>query len=299
MPDKNQIVYMLTPEDETKKLEQILYRRFHLSRKQLQQIKKGEHAWLDGHFVFLNTRGQSGQTMVVEILEDQEATVTGEQLPLNVLYEDTLFLAVNKPPGQVVHPNARYHSATLANAVVGYWEARGELRQFRAVSRIDRNTSGIVLIAKNRYAHQQLARLSAQQLVQKNYLGLIQGSFPVSTGEITAPIRVKPDSRVVREVHAEGREAKTLYKTLKQYARYSLVEFTLVTGRTHQIRVHCQSLGHPLLGDDLYGGSQELIARQALHCHSYCFTHPLSQETLSINAPLPDDMQVLVYAGND
>lgn len=284
------ITYTLQPEDEGKRFEQILSRRFHLSRKLLQKIKIGENAWADGKFVFLNTRGQAGQTLVIRLFEQESSTVKGESLPLDILYEDDLFLAVNKPAGQVVHPTSGHLSGTLANAVVGYWEKKGDSRPFRPVFRIDKDTSGVVLIALNRFAHQQLARIQTE----KKYLGLIQSSFPEDEGIIDSPIRLKPGSRIIREIHPDGQPAGTIYKTLQKLQDYSLVEFSLLTGRTHQIRVHCQSMGHPLLGDELYGGDRSIISRQALHSYSFSFIHPLKNRRIIIQAPLPDDIESLL-----
>ncbi len=286
--------YTLQAEDEGKKLEEILYRRFHFSRKVIQKIKIGENAWLDGVFVFLNTRGKPGQTLTVNIMGEESATINGEELPLSILYEDDLFLAVNKPPGQTVHPNSRYQSGTLANAVIGYWHSKNESRPFRPISRLDRNTSGIVLIAKTRFAHQQLAWQSSKTHVDKIYLGIVQGHYPLENGEFNGSIALKPDSKIVREINANGLPSLTRYQVLHHFSNYTLMEFTLITGRTHQIRVHCQGSGHPLLGDDLYGGDSTYIQRQALHCYTYSFNHPLNKGIVQIQAPLPADMSALI-----
>ncbi|KUO66322.1 MAG: RNA pseudouridine synthase [Gracilibacter sp. BRH_c7a] len=294
MDKDNLFIYQLQPEDEGKRFENLLARRFHFSRKVLQKIKIGQNVWVDGKFVYLNTRGQAGQTLVVKVSEDEDSTIVGENLPIDIIYEDSLFLAVNKPPGQVVHPNSLYKSGTLANAVVGYWESKGESRPFRPVSRIDRNTSGIVLIAKSRYAHQQLARVSVKNQVEKKYLGVVGGSFPLDKGVFDSPIGVQPGSKIVREIHPQGQLALTLFETIQRFSDYTLMMFILITGRTHQIRVHCQHSGYPLLGDELYGGDMRYIARQALHCHSYSFVNPLSGKNITIKAPLPEDMQSLL-----
>lgn len=286
--------YTLKEEDEGRKYIDILLRRFHFSRKVLQKLKAGENVWVNGEFVYLTTRGKAGQTLTVNLVESESSTIQGEELPLDILYEDSLFLAVNKPAGQIVHPNSRYPSGTLANAVVGYWGKKGEHRPFRPISRIDRNTSGIVFIAKNRYAHQQIAYLSAREQVQKKYLGFVQGRFSQDKGELSLPIRLKKGSKIVREIHEQGLPSLTLYQSLRYFQAYSLVEFILLTGRTHQIRVHCQGSGHPLLGDDLYGGDTTYIQRQALHCSSYAFTHPLTNKYLEVKAPLPEDMKALL-----
>jgi len=305
MTTENFFMYTLKPEDDGRKLQDLLVRRFHFSRKVIQKLKIGEKAWLDGKFTYLTSRGRAGQTLVLDIREEESTTVQAESLPLDILYEDHFFLAVNKAPGMVVHPNSGYPSGTLANAVAYLWESRGESRPFRPIFRIDRNTSGIVLIAKSRFAHQQLCALSARGQVQKKYLGIVQGRFPGNTGSraggegetagaFTLPIRRKPGSKIQRETHEEGLPAETRYRVVKHFKGYTLLEFMLVTGRTHQIRVHCQSSGHPLLGDDLYGGDTKLISRQALHCSTYTFSHPVGGSEIRITAPLPEDMRRLL-----
>ncbi len=235
--------------------------------------------------------------MTVDFSEDKAISTT-QKMRLRYIFEDEILMAVNKPPGQVVHPTSIYREGTLANSVIGYWQRNDLSIPFRPISRIDKNTSGIVMIAKNRYAHQQLAWLSEHNLVEKKYLGLASGHLESLSGKISLPIRLAANSRIVREIHPDGQSALTLYKVLEQYAQYSLLEFTLITGRTHQIRVHCQAIGHSLLGDDLYGGSTELIARQALHSFSYSFVHPISGQSIKIEAPLPDDMTLLINRAN-
>lgn len=174
MPEKDQdrFIYCLTENDENRKLEEILRRQFHFSRKLIQKLKTGEHVWLDGKFSYLNIRGRSGQTLTIDFAEEEDVSVSPEDADLDLLFEDKILLAVNKPAGQVVHPTSVYRSGTLANAVTGYWKKNGLSLPFRPISRIDRNTSGIVMIAKNRYAHQQLAWMSQHHLVGKNILAL-------------------------------------------------------------------------------------------------------------------------------
>lgn len=294
--------YRLQPEDDGKKFGDILKNRFHFSHRLLQHIKQGERAWANGRFTYLTARGKAGDLLSVQLFEREEATIAGEDLPLDILYEDDYILALNKPPGQVVHPTPRYPSGTVGNAVVGYWERRGESRLFRPIHRIDRNTSGLVVIAKNRFAHQQLARQLERRQIKKVYLGIVQGLVADDEGRIDAPIGLTPGSYVLRTIVPDGLPSLTCYKVLKRYPSpeqkaslaATLMEFTPVTGRTHQIRVHCQAFGHPLLGDDFYGGSQTLISRQALHSSSYTFKHPLSGEMLTLTAPLPEDMLKLI-----
>ena len=205
-------------------------------------------------------------------------------------------MAINKPAGQVVHPTPRYPTGTIGNAVVGYWLSQGQARPFRPIHRIDRNTSGVVVVGKNQFAHQQMAWQHAQQRIHKCYLGIVAGQVQEDQGVINAPIALAPGSFMQRIVSPEGAPATTRYRVLKRYGEATLLEFILETGRTHQIRVHSQYLGHPLLGDDLYGGDLSLIERQALHSFVYEFNHPLTGEKITIRAPLPEDLrQLLTY----
>lgn len=294
MPADELWEYILQSQDSGKKYQDILLNRFHFSRKLLQILKQGERVWVNGKFSFLNARGQAGEKLSLSLLSDEVPTIPGEDLPLDILHEDDYILAVNKPPGQVVHPIPRYPHGTLGNSVCGYWERAGEPRPFRPINRIDRNTSGVIIIAKNRFAHQQLAWQSNHGLIHKNYLGFIQGSLPVERGQWEGAIAFVPGSFIQREASPAGLPALTYYRVLKRFQKASLVEFKLATGRTHQIRVHCQASGHPLFGDDLYGGDTTLIKRQALHSYKYVFQHPFSGLETVIRAPLPEDLRELI-----
>lgn len=203
---------------------------------------------------------------------------------------------MNKPAGQVVHPTPLHPVGTIGNAVVGYWLAKGESRPFRPVHRIDRNTSGVIVVAKNQFAHQQLFWQLGQQKIHKRYLGIVTGVVAKDQGTISAPISLAQGSFMQRQVSIDGLPATTHFRVLKRFQEASLLEFVLETGRTHQIRVHCQSIGHSLLGDDLYGGSLTQINRQALHSFMYEFLHPLSGERITIRAPLPQDLRQLLSA---
>ncbi|HHY27894.1 MAG TPA: RluA family pseudouridine synthase [Desulfitobacterium dehalogenans] len=287
--------YTLQPQDDGQKYQEILFRKFHFSRKLIQHLKQAEErVWVNGVFTFLTARGKAGEILAVQLQTPETNSIPGENLPLEILYEDDYFLAVNKPAGQVVHPTPRYPTGTIGNAVVGYWLAQGEARPFRPIHRIDRNTSGVVVVGKNQFAHQQMAWQHTHRRIHKCYLGIVEGQVKEDQGVINAPIALAPGSFMQRQISLEGSPAVTHYKVLERYQDASLLEFVLETGRTHQIRVHCQHLGHSLLGDDLYGGSLARIDRQALHSSIYEFNHPLTGELTSIQAPLPEDLQQLL-----
>lgn len=287
--------YTLQPNDDGKKYQEILVHKFHFSNNLITKLKQGERAWVNDKFSFLSTRGTAGETLTLQLQASElSINIPGEDLSLDILFEDNYLLAVNKPAGQVVHPTPGYPTGTLGNAVVGYWLAKGEARLFRPIHRIDRNTSGVVVIAKSQFAHQQIALQLEKHQIHKRYLGFVEGQVLEDNRIIDAPISLAPGSFIRRQVSTEGLFAVTRFRVLKRFQDATLLEFILETGRTHQIRVHCQSLGHPLLGDDLYGGVLTRINHQALHSFMYEFLHPLTGKTITIRAPWPDDLRQLL-----
>lgn len=213
--------------------------------------------------------------------------------PLDIKYEDEFLLVVDKPAGLLVHPTADPAEPTLANAVVHHYLLHGIPCGFHPAHRLDRNTSGLVLIAKNPHIQHLLFSGGGKNL-SRIYLALVAGSPAPPAGVIDAPIGRHPSSIIQRIVHPDGQLAVTFYETLQNIGEYSLVRLRLATGRTHQLRVHLAHIGHPILGDDLYGGSTTHIHRQALHAAELVFPHPVTQETISLASPLPPDMAELV-----
>lgn len=232
---------------------------------------------------------------ILTISWPEESAVLPMDLPLTVCYEDEYLLVADKPAGLLVHPASGPPEPTLANAVVHHLRAGGKPGSFHPVHRLDRNTSGLVLIAKNPYV-QHLIFADGGKAVERYYLALVTGRPLPPEGVIDAPIGRHPHSIVQRMVRADGQAAATSYETVAAAGPHSLVSLRLLTGRTHQIRVHLAHIGHPILGDDLYGGSRALIARPALHAAGLSFTHPMSGERVSLASPLPPDMADLLAA---
>lgn len=229
----------------------------------------------------------------ITVLWQQNCTIIPTKLPLTICYEDEYLLIIDKPAGMLVHPTTSEHSATLANAVMHYFHVKEFSYGFHPVHRLDRNTSGLLLIAKVPHIQHLLSRNEVKN-INRQYLALTTGTITPAEGSIDAPIARHPDSIIQRMVHSSGQHAITCYRVLKNLHNASLVELTLLTGRTHQIRVHLSHIGHPLLGDDLYGGSRELITRQALHAVRLSFIHPVSNQVVDVSSPLPKDLLELV-----
>ncbi len=220
---------------------------------------------------------------------------TPEDLPLEVLYEDADVIAINKPAGMVVHTGAGQHSGTLVNAVLHRFgklsSVGGELRP-GIVHRLDRFTSGVILIARNDAAHRNLAEQFASRQVEKIYVALVHGRLKIDQGRITTPIARDPVRRVRMTARLDhGRQASTSYQVLKRFDRLTFLEVKIGTGRTHQIRVHLASIGHPVVGDKLYGAPASELGRFFLHARQITFTSPSSGERITVNAPLPVDLE--------
>lgn len=216
------------------------------------------------------------------------SSVAPERYPLDIRYEDDDLLILNKPAGRLVHPTTREPHGTVANAVRGLYEARGAALDFHPCHRLDRNTTGLLLIAKRPEVQYYFAK--HRDAVRREYLALAEGTLSPRAGLIDAPIARALPSIILRRVSAAGKPARTHYRTEAADGRYSLLRLTLETGRTHQIRVHLAHLGHPLLGDDLYGGRTDEIARHALHAARLTLRRPWTAEMLTVEAPLPADM---------
>ena len=228
--------------------------------------------------------------------ENPSEGAAGEKIPLDILFEDQYLLVVNKPAEMSTIPSREHPTGSLANALVGYYEEIGIRATSHIVTRLDRDTSGIVLIAKHRHVHHLLSKQQKNGNVKRTYEALVEGNIALEKGIIEKPIGRKLDSIIEREVRSDGQYACTHYRVLKRYKEFTHVELQLKTGRTHQIRVHMSFIGHPLLGDDLYGGTRSLILRQALHCKNIQFPHPFIGKTMIFTADPPIDMYELIKA---
>jgi 23S rRNA pseudouridine1911/1915/1917 synthase len=223
--------------------------------------------------------------------EEPSEGIQAEYIPLCIVFEDQYLLVVNKPEGMSSIPSREHPTGSLANALIGYYEQSGVCATAHIVTRLDRDTSGLVLIAKHRHVHHLLSQQQKTRQIKRKYEALASGVLKEDGGRIEMPIARKKDSIIEREVSPDGQYACTNFKVLKRMGAFTHLELNLETGRTHQIRVHLSYLGHPLLGDDLYGGPTDLITRQALHCREVSFNHPFQQQEYRFTAPLPQDME--------
>ncbi len=218
----------------------------------------------------------------------------GERLPISIVYEDSYVMVVDKKAGMSTIPSREHPAGSLANAIIGYYEDIGLQSTVHILTRLDRDTSGLVLIAKHRHVHHLLSKQQKIHEIKRTYEALVEGSLD-DYGIIEEPIGRKKESIIEREVRSDGAFARTRYEVKRRYDQFTHVQLMLDTGRTHQIRVHLSFLGHPLLGDDLYGGSVAKINRQALHCCHLTFYHPFLKKVLSFSSPLPDDIKRLLH----
>ena len=243
---------------------------------------------LNGKKVFVNEKVKTGDRLLIT-LKDKRSDIAPSDIPLLVLYEDEDIIAVNKPRNMPIHPSQNHHGDTLANALMHYF--LGEDFTFRVITRLDKDTSGVVLLAKNPLSGAILGEAMKKGSIKKEYLALVNGKMNPEKGEINAPIGRREKSVILRCVTPLGKEAITFYETLQSNGDYSLVKLSPLTGRTHQIRVHLSYIGNPIYGDDLYGAAQK-DERVRLHCSEISFCHPITGEEMTIEAPLMEDMDV-------
>lgn len=229
--------------------------------------------------------------------------MTPEKIPLDILYEDEHLIIVNKPAGMVVHPAPGHYTGTLVHALLYHCPTLagiGGVERPGIVHRLDKDTTGAIVVAKSDLAHQNLQAQIKAKTARREYWGVVYGSFPEAAGKIDLPIgRHKSDRKkmAVIPVDKGGRQGVTYWKTLERIGNYSLIQFLLSTGRTHQIRVHCGHLGHPLLGDSTYSSNRSLkvnLSGQALHARQLSLLHPRSGELIEAIAPLPDEFTKLL-----
>jgi 23S rRNA pseudouridine1911/1915/1917 synthase len=294
------LIYNVSAEEDGFYLKTILQNRMYVSRKLLSRLKLTEQGiLLNGKREYISVRVHAGD--VVEVYMEQEVSedILPQELPLDILYEDEHLMVVNKAAGMIVHPTHGHYVNTLANGVVYYWQQQGKSYRFRPIHRLDQETSGTLAIAKNPFVHQQVSEQMKTNIVEKEYIALVHGTMNTDEGTVDAPIDRDPEEPHIRIVTESGYAAITHYKVVQRFPEATLVSLWLETGRTHQIRVHMQYLGHPLIGDKLYKqqavapdiSMEPSIERHALHACRLAFTHPITKGRIEFNAPMPVDIE--------
>ncbi len=227
--------------------------------------------------------------------EEDNSNIVPTKMDLNIIFEDDWLLVVNKPAGIAIHPSVLHYSDSLCNGIRFYFDKIGLKKKIRPANRLDLNTSGLVVFAKCEYIQECLINQMKNNQFKKEYLAVCDGIFNEKSGTINLPIARKENSIIERCISENGQTAITHYEVLKEFDNYSLVKCSLETGRTHQIRVHMSAIGHPLLGDTLYGSISDLINRQALHCYNLQFIHPVYNNDLNFFGDLPNDFKIFDF----
>jgi 23S rRNA pseudouridine1911/1915/1917 synthase len=276
-------------------VEEILLRSLLLSPKEVRALARSRGVRRNRRPASLGERVQIADVVAVRVGEPaHESGLEPTPMPLRIVHEDEAVLLIDKPPYLLVHPAEPGQRHTLVNGIAHHYRERGVAGRIHPVHRLDRDTSGLVLIARTPEAHRHLGAQLASRALRRTYLALVSGRVRDEAGTIDAPIGRHPTQPVLRAVRADGESARTRFEVVERYADATLVRLELETGRTHQIRVHMAHLGHPLLGDRQYGRrAGKRIGRQALHAAAISFLHPDTGERVRFDAPLPPDIERL------
>ena len=273
----------------------VLKEQFFLSDRLITKLKKANKIYLNSLPTYTKKSVTMGDTVSVLIdFEEDNSNIVASNIPLNIIYEDDYLLVLNKPANIAIHPSILHFDNSLSNGVKFYFDKLGLKKKIRIVNRLDRNTSGIVILAKNEYIQECLIKQMKTNEFKKEYLAIAKGILESKSGTLNFPIARKEGSIIERTVSSDGDSAITHYDVVKEFNNLSLVHIVLETGRTHQIRVHFSHIGHPILGDTLYGSPSELINRQALHSYKLTFIHPVTKKVVSLEAPLPNDIKNII-----
>lgn len=292
------INYVIDSASDGLRVEQFLKRRGYSSQNLAEIKRMPESILVNGVHYYMRQQLVSGDSLSVRICETGcSRKIPPIQLPLDIVYEDEDLIVINKPSGMPIHPSQNHYTNSMANALAWYYQEQGKPFIFRCCNRLDRDTSGLTVVAKHLVSASILSNMVRHHQICREYLALVRGHVTPPQGTIDAPLARKPGTIIERTIDFEhGETAITHYRVMDEKNGHSLVSLRLETGRTHQIRIHMKYLGFPLIGDYLYNPDMENIKRQALHSHRLAFVHPITEEEMIFHAPLPADMQAILTA---
>lgn len=284
--------YTVTSEYDGANVMNVLKQHFKMSSNLIKDLKKyDEGIHLNGEHIRVVDTVKTGDTVRITIRDTASENIIPKDIPINIVYEDEDILVLNKAPHMPTHPSMGNYENSLANGVMYYFKSKGEDRVFRAVNRLDKDTSGLMAVAKNSYIHARMGEEIQNGILKRKYKCIVCGDVE-SDGTVDAPIKRADGSVINRIVAADGQRAVTHYKVAERYGAYTLLEMELETGRTHQIRVHMSHIGHPLVGDWLYGTEDHNIAqRQMLHSCYLSFVHPVTGKKMEFADEMSQDMR--------
>jgi len=289
------LTYIFDNSKHYKNINDILKNEYNFSNRLFSKLIKNGCIYLNNEKCDTRLPLKTGDIITVDFsYEEESSNIVPTKMDLDIVYEDEWFLIVNKPAGIGTHPSILHFEDSLSNGVKFYFDTINLHKKIRPVNRLDLNTSGLVIFAKCEYIQEEFSRQMQNGTFKKEYLCIAQGTFKNKKGTINLPIARKPGSIIERCINKNGQNSVTYYNVLSSFNNYSLVQCSLETGRTHQIRIHMSAIGHPLVGDTLYGSSSSLISRQALHSYILKFVHPITKKQMEFTCTLPSDMQKLI-----
>lgn len=264
-----------------------------ISGRLARKLYKEKNILVNGKFLRKDLKVKNGDKITLLLGEEKEELLP-EEMDMDIVYEDMDLLILNKSPNMVVHPTKSHQENTLSNGIAYHFMKNGIKKKVRFVNRLDMDTTGLLIVAKNSFSHQQMALQFENNTVVKKYMAIVNGIIENDQGIIDLPIGREEDKSIRKEVDSHGQSALSEYKVVKRLQDKTLVEVRIYTGRSHQIRVHMSHIGHPVLGDSLYGEKSALIDRQALHSFYLKCIHPRTKKVMEFTAELPMDMKKII-----
>lgn len=286
--------YTIEEQESGIKLGSYLKSHIHLSTRLVRGALREKRIFVNGRVAKASLLLKKDDSVIINLEKQESQDIEPEKMDLQIAYEDEDILVINKPCNMVVHPTKSYLTGTLANGILYYFKETGQNCIVRLVSRLDMDTSGLIIVAKNQFAHMKLSKELVKEEYEKNYIAVIHGHMDSEKGIINLPIFRTGEGSIKRIVDERGQESITEYEVLENYKDGQLLKLILKTGRTHQIRVHLSHLGHPIFGDSLYGVEETMIHRQALHAFRLVIPQPRTMEKLHIETELPLDIKNLI-----